>query len=222
MPYEAELEKLLRDHSDKENAAAMAAYMRDQFSFLGIKSPERVALTKQFLKERGTPAGEELDAVVRALWRLPEREFQYTAMLLLEKRLKSLDASWIGLLEMMITTASWWDTVDIIASKLAGSLFARYPELILSHADRWINSDNLWLRRSAILFQLSYKGKTNKELLFAYIRQCADEEDFFIRKAIGWALREYAKTDEEAVRAFVRETPLSTLSVREALKRIGA
>lgn len=221
-PYELELEKWLRSHSNKENAAAMAAYMRDQFPFLGIKSPERVALTRQFLKEKGTPALEELEAVIRALWKLPERECQYTAIMLLDKRLKGLDAAWIGLLEMMIVTSSWWDTVDIIAGRLVGSLFSRYPELIPAYAGKWIESDNLWLRRSAILFQLGYKEKTDKELLFAFIRQCADEEDFFIRKAIGWALREYAKTDEQSVRAFVKETPLSALSVREALKRIGA
>ncbi|WP_343223684.1 DNA alkylation repair protein [Paenibacillus oenotherae] len=222
VPYVAELEVWLRGHSDEDKAVAMAAYMRDQFPFLGIKSPERVEATRQFLKEKGTPELEELDAIVRALWKLPEREYQYTALLLMEKRLKKLDASWIGLLEMMITTASWWDTVDIIAGKLVGGLFGRYPELIPEYGDKWIASDNLWLRRSALLFQLGYKGKTDKDLLFGYIRQCADEEEFFIRKAIGWALREYAKTDEHAVRAFVKETPLSALSVREALKRIGA
>lgn len=199
----------------------MAAYMRDQFAFLGIRTPERAALTKQFMKANGVPAGAELETVVRLLWALPEREFHYAAMMLTEKRKKELGPGQMELLEHLITKHSWWDTVDLLASHLAGAVFSGYPELVPAYAEKWAASDDLWLRRRAILFQLGYKQRTDAELLFSLVRRMAHESDFFMRKAIGWALREYAKTDPDAVRAFVRETELSPLSVREALKHIG-
>jgi 3-methyladenine DNA glycosylase AlkD len=219
--YAKQIERLLRSHANEDIAGPMIAYMRNQFPFLGIKMPERVALTKQFMKEYGVPTGEELNRAVRELWVLPEREFQYTALALLNRRTKEAAPSQVELLEYIITTGSWWDTVDYIASRLVGSLFTRYPELIAVYAQKWIHSDDLWLRRTAILFQLTYKERTDTELLYSSIRICADEQDFFIRKAIGWALREYSKTDADAVKRFAAETRLSPLSMREALKRIG-
>ncbi|UVI29988.1 DNA alkylation repair protein [Paenibacillus spongiae] len=220
--YVNQLEEWLRSEANPENAGPMSAYMRNLFPFLGLKNPERVILTRSFLLEYGMPADDELERVVRELWLLPEREFHYTAMQLLEKRLKQSEPEWIELLQWMITEKSWWDTVDLIAGKLVGGLFTRYPELIPVYTDMWIASDNLWLRRSAILFQLHYKDNTDQELLFEYIRRCEGEEEFFIRKAIGWALREYSKTNKEAVIRFVSETELSPLSVREALKWVKA
>ncbi|MNI03646.1 DNA alkylation repair enzyme [compost metagenome] len=192
--------------------------MRDQFSFLGIRSPERVALTKAFIKEYGTPEGDNLQAAVLELWRLPEREFHYTAMVLLEKKKKKSELSRIDLLEQLVVDNSWWDTVDFLASHLIGAQFTLFPELIPSYTQRWIESDNMWLQRTAILFQLGYKKRTDTDLLWSFIRHTADSKEFFIRKAIGWALREYSKTDEAAVRRFLDETQLSPLSVKEALK----
>ncbi|MBM7566577.1 DNA alkylation repair protein [Paenibacillus sacheonensis] len=219
--YADKLETLLRSHANAEQTVEMKAYMRDQFSFLGIRTPERAALTKPFMKEHGVPAMDELGSVVRLLWALPEREFHYTAMLLMEKRKKELGPERMELLEHLITTKSWWDTVDLLASHLAGAAFGKHPELVPAYVEKWIGSDNLWLRRSAILYQLGYKDRTDAALLFSLIRRTAHESDFFMRKAIGWALREYGKSDPDAVRAFVRETELSPLSVREALKHIG-
>ncbi|MCQ6561972.1 DNA alkylation repair protein [Paenibacillus mendelii] len=220
--YVNQLEEWLRSQANEANAGPMSTYMRNRFPFLGLKNPERVILTRSFLLEYGMPPDEELEQIVRELWLLPEREFQYTAMHLLEKRMKQSEPERIELLQWMITTKSWWDTVDLIAGKLVGGLFTRYPELIPVYTDIWIASEDLWLRRSAILFQLGYKRDTDQQLLFDYIRRCAGEDDFFIRKAIGWALREYSKTDKEAVIAFVAETKLSPLSVREALKWVQA
>ncbi|SFT25011.1 3-methyladenine DNA glycosylase AlkD [Paenibacillus sp. BC26] len=220
--YCEDLEKMLRSHASEEVAGPMTAYMRDLFPFLGIRTPERAAVTKQFMKEHGVPSGAELERVARELWALPEREFHYTAMILLEKRKKDLTIDQIGFIEHLITTHSWWDTVDLIASHLVGAMFTRYPELAPTYTEKWIASDNLWLRRTAILFQLGYKGRTDAELLFSLIRRTAHEDEFFIRKAIGWALREYAKTDAAAVQQFVADTALSPLSVREALKHVGA
>ncbi|SFJ24484.1 3-methyladenine DNA glycosylase AlkD [Paenibacillus sp. UNC496MF] len=219
--YADGLERLLRGHADAAKAVPMAAYMRDRFPFLGIRNPARTALAKAYAKEHGVPPGEALEAVARRLWALPEREFHYAALELLTKRKKKMRPEQTGLLEQLITTHSWWDTVDRPASHLAGALFDKHPELVPAFAEKWIASDDLWLRRSAILFQLGYKAGTYAELLFALIRPTAGESDFFMRKAIGWALREYAKTNPEAVRAFVRRAELSPLSAREALRHIG-
>ncbi|MBB3110639.1 3-methyladenine DNA glycosylase AlkD [Paenibacillus phyllosphaerae] len=221
--YVTLLENKLRASANPAEAAAMAAYMRDLFPFLGIKKPERAALTRDFLTEHGLPeTEEELLQVVRTLWALPEREFHYTAIVLLEKRMKKAKPERAPLLEQLIVTYSWWDTVDLLAGKLAGSLFELYPELRGEYVPRWTESDDLWLRRSVLLFQLHYKERTDAQLLFALIRRFAGEEDFFIRKAIGWALREYSKTDAQAVRNFVAAEKLSPLSVREALKWLDA
>lgn len=149
---------------------------------------------------------------------MPEREFQNVALDMLERRVKKLDKSYIGLFETLITTKPWWDTIDPIASKLIGSFMLKYPELIEDYPEKWIASGDMWLQRTAILFQLKYKAKTNVPLLFRYIDNCSESREFFIQKAIGWALREYAKTDAAAVRRFVQERRLAPLSRREALK----
>lgn len=219
LSYSNLLETHLRAHANLDKAGPMEAYMRHLFPFLGIKSPERVALVKGFIQEHGVPPqGEELTNTIREVWKLPEREFHYAALQLLEKQLKKLDPAAIDLLEELVITHSWWDTVDTLASRLIGSHFTKYPDLIPIYTERWIESDNMWLQRSALLFQLSYKSRTDSALLFDYIRRTAHSQEFFLRKAIGWTLREYSKTDESAVRQFVAETVLSPLSVREALK----
>ncbi|MCD9021423.1 DNA alkylation repair protein [Cohnella silvisoli] len=219
--YATELAAWFREHADQEKARQMEAYMRNQYTFLGIKTPERNRLTKEFWLKHGIPAGDELLAVVKQLWQLPEREFQNVAMAFLEKHGKHAEKSDIDVFEQLVTTKSWWDTVDYLASHTIGDHLTKYPELIDSYTERWIESDDLWLRRTAILYQLRYKKRTDVERLFDYIRRCMDEKDFFIRKAIGWALREYSKTDEAAVRLFVAENPLSPLSAREALKYVS-
>jgi 3-methyladenine DNA glycosylase AlkD len=216
--YLEQLEALLRSHANPTVAGPMQAYMKGHFPFLGIKTPERNMLTSSFIKEHGVPHGDELDSIVRALWAMPEREFHYTAMILLEKQRKKATKMQIELLEELICSKSWWDTVDLLAGHLVGNLFTLYPELISVYIKRWMESENMWLQRTAILFQLGYKQRTDSRLLFDCIRRVADSKEFFIRKASGWALREYSKTNEAAVRQFVADTVLSPLSVREALK----
>lgn len=219
--YVTELTAWFRPHVHPEKAAAMSAYMKNRYSFLGIQTPERNALLKSFVQTYGKPGNEqELEQVVRLLWSQPEREFQNVAMSFLASRGKRTEVSRIKLLESLIVDKSWWDTVDFLAGNAAGSYLAQYPEQIEAYPDRWIQSDNLWLRRSALLFQLSYKDRTDEARLFRYIRLCGHEKEFFIAKAIGWALRQYAKVNPEAVLAFVANEPLQPLSKREALKRL--
>ena len=123
-------------------------------------------------------------------------------------------------IRQLIVTKSWWDTVDALAAHVVGVMVARQP-VLLSTMDEWVVSDELWLIRTAILHQLRYKSQTDTERLFRYCAQHAGHKDFFIRKAIGWALREYARTDPDAVRRFVKtQSALSGLSVREALKHL--
>ena len=127
----------------------------------------------------------------------------------------------MDLCEQLIIQKSGWDTVDHLAINVAGPLCRNHPALIKTHIHEWRHAADSWLRRSAILFQLKYKNKTDADLLFDIIRDQAEDDEFFIRKAIGWALREYAKTEPDRVRAFVDDTSLKPLSRREALKHIG-
>ncbi|MED2256361.1 DNA alkylation repair protein [Brevibacillus parabrevis] len=152
---------------------------------------------------------------------LAEREYQYVAMDLLEKRKKQLTPEHLPWIVHWITTKSWWDTVDYLAAHTTGKLFSLHPELIRPNVTAWVQGDDIWLARTAILFQLSYKAKTDQKLLFSLIESGAASNQFFIQKAIGWSLREYAKTEPEAVRGFAERTVLSNLSKREALKHLG-
>ncbi len=184
---------------------------------MGIKSPQRKELTKSFIAENGLPSKVELEKVVKGLWDLPEREFHYIAIDLVGKWAKKLEEKDLELLEYMIVNKSWWDTVDTTA-KYVGVFFKKHPELTKPTTLRWITSDNMWLQRMAIIFQLAYKKDTDVDLLFEYVLRKADSEEFFIQKAIGWALRQYAKIDAAEVKRFVEVTDLKPLSRREALK----
>ncbi|AFH65496.1 DNA alkylation repair protein [Paenibacillus caseinilyticus] len=216
--YTAALTDYLRAHGDEEQAVPMEAYMRHQFAFLGIRSPELKALLREWMRMHGVPRAEGLRETVRVLWNQPEREMQYAAMGLLEKRRREMGPAELPLLKELILTKPWWDTVDLLASHQVGGILANHPVEREGTVDVWIRSGQLWLQRTALLYQLGYKGKTDTGRLFGYIGHCSDSTEFFIRKAIGWALREYSKTDEAAVRAFIASVSLSPLSVREALK----
>jgi len=219
-PYADSLKELFEQNADPLQAGPMAAYMRNQFAYLGIKTPQSAALQKQYYAEHGLPTLEELDPILRDLWALPEREFQYLAIGLLGKFEKRLPPEFIETLEYLIVTKSWWDTVDSIATGVVGVHFQRYPQVRTGTLSRWRASENFWLRRSCILFQLHYKNQTDFPLLCAIIRENLGSKEFFINKATGWALRQYARVDAQAVRDFVAQTPLHPLSAREALKRL--
>jgi len=207
--------------ADPEKAAVMRAYMRDQFPFLGIQSPQQRALAREVLAGLPRPAEADLQAIALGAWRLPEREYQYFACGLLRRHAKLCSPAFITTAEHLIVTKSWWDTVDSLAAHLVGTLVRQHPSLV-STMDAWIESENIWLVRTALLHQLMSGEATDADRLFRYCSRRAEHKEFFVRKAIGWALRQYAKTDADAVRSFVRshESRLSPLSVREALKNI--
>ncbi|MFD2614134.1 DNA alkylation repair protein [Paenibacillus gansuensis] len=216
--YTQQIVRLYADHADPAQAEPMKSYMRGLFPFLGIRMPKRTELTRELLRNHGLPADEDLPAVVLELWQLPEREYQYAALALLTKTAAKAPRDRIALLEQLITSKPWWDTVDHLAGTLVGAYMNKYPDQIPTYTARWLDSGELWLQRSVLLFQLKYKGQTDTDLLFDAIRRTARDKDFFIRKAIGWALREYSKTDPEAVIRFTKENELSPLSEKEALK----
>lgn len=218
--YIQELDFTFRQSANSEYAYQMKKYMRGKFEYLGIKSPLRREISKVFLQKENRPPVSSVINISIKLWKKPEREFQYFAQELLCKYLKLVDSTFIDHLEYLLTTKSWWDTVDYIAANLVGSHFQNYPHLINPISKKWCELDNLWLQRTSLLFQLRYKTKTDTDLLFNYIRHHSNSKEFFIRKAIGWALREYSKTDPELVIKFVDSNELSGLSKREALKKI--
>lgn len=215
-----QIEEILEKHANAELAEGMSWYLRYQFSFLGIKKPERMALVKPLLKALAAKPDINVIEIAEYLWEKPYREFHYVAMEFLLLARKQWPEEIIDLFEWLITHHSWWDTVDFIASNLVGPYFQRWPAKRLEYVTRWSNSGQLWLIRTAILFQLKYKKHTDTALLFHIIRQHAGSPEFFIRKGIGWALRQYSLTAPEEVSAFVAATPLSPLSRREALRRI--
>lgn len=219
-PFTISLQKHFEAHRNPEKAEPMQRYMKDHFPFLGIQTPERKQLFREVLAQNEAPKTEELPIILRELWALPEREFQMLALTLLDKYRKHLDETYLPLLEELITTKSWWDSVDMLASHFVGLILAAHPHLIEVDVQKWMASNNMWLQRTCLLFQLKYKEKTDTKLLFSFIEQLSHSKEFFIQKAIGWALREYAKTNPRAVWEFVQTQDLAPLSKREATKHI--
>ncbi|WP_412542381.1 DNA alkylation repair protein [Longispora sp. K20-0274] len=207
--------------ADPERAVAMSAYMRDQFPFLGIPSPARRKLSREVWRELPKPTGAELDAVVRACWALKEREYHYFGTDYAARHVRVAGPEFLDTVRFLLVTHSWWDTVDALASHVVGPLVTASPELAAT-MDAWARDENLWLARTAVLHQLGYKERTDAGRLFGYCADLAGHRDFFIRKAIGWALREYGYTEPALVREFVaaHRGVLSPLSVREALKNL--
>jgi 3-methyladenine DNA glycosylase AlkD len=217
-PYVKSIRTLLIRYADPKQAAPMKRYMRDQFEYLGVKSPAMGELLKQFYDDHGLPDILDLESIVRELWSLSQREFQYVATSLTAKFENQLPEEFIETLEYLLVTKSWWDTVDTISAGVLGLHFKRYPRTRKKYLAKWRKSDNFWLRRATILFQLGYKQETDFTLMCDIIRENLGSKEFFINKAIGWALRQYTRVDPQAVRKFVKETPLHPLSAREALK----
>jgi 3-methyladenine DNA glycosylase AlkD len=222
-PAELRLRDLVvafRAAGDPERAGPMAAYMKDRFRFFGIPSPARRSIQRTVLG-RWRPEPHELVAFTDAAFTYDEREVQYAACDLVSTRGRDGPPALIDDLARWITTKSWWDTVDTFA-RPTGDLVRAHPELG-AVMDEWVDADDFWLARIAILHQLHAKADTDPDRLFSYCERRAGDREFFIRKAIGWALREYAKTDPDAVRTFVaaHTGDLSPLSQREALRRLA-
>jgi len=216
-----ELIALFETRQDPLKAEGMKRYMKDISPYLGIARPERDLLQKAWLAEAKSWKWAELESAAKLLWNKEEREYQYAAMDMLyaAKAWKHEDA--IKLLEWMLKTKSWWDTVDTIAARLVGPYFLEHKDKRDPWIEKWLNGENMWLQRTCLIFQLGYKNKTDFDLMKACILTLCGSKEFFIQKAIGWALRQYARTDGNAVIIFTENTELKPLSRREALKHLG-
>ena len=219
VPSLVELRTALNVVADPERADAMAAYMKNQFGFLGVTSAERRRAAKPVTTWAKTAGPDELLEFAAECWDQDEREFQYVAVDALRAGASALRASDLDRLRTCISTKSWWDTVDGLAAWVVGPLVSEHPELAVE-MDRWIDDPDMWVARTAILHQLGYKDETDAHRLFGYADKRAADTDFFIRKALGWALRQYARTDPEAVWGYLDENAdrLSGLTIREAAK----
>ena len=212
------LKELYESHANADEAVLMKKYMKDRYEYYGIKSPVRKALYKLHRQKSGLIPEDNIVEITKWCWQMPQREYQYFAMESLGKVAKKADRGRIELYEFLVTHKSWWDTVDYIASNLVGVYFQKFPEQIPVLTKKWMDSEDMWLQRTCLLFQLKYRADTDTKLLEKFILRLSESKEFFIRKAIGWALREYSKTDPEYVKEFVAKNQLSGLSEREALK----
>lgn len=209
--------------SNSEKADEMKRYMKNKFQFLGIQAVERRTIQKPWIEGMNTYYAHDMRwDLVHDLWQLEEREYQYTAIdWILSWKESSLNPSYFEQIEKLITTKSWWDTVDLLASNGVG----KYKELFPSQGDAFIekcrNSSDTWLNRTALLHQLKYKDKVDLQLLHSLCNQFKTNNDFFIQKAIGWSLREASKTFPNEILLIIEDLHLIGLAYRESMKYLA-
>ncbi len=221
MSFVNRLKVQLEANRNQENAPHMQAYMKNLFPFLGIKTPMRRSILSEVSRTEKEYLKAHCREVVSELYTLKEREYHYCAMEIAGKYMRNnYFESDFEFIKQLITTHSHWDTVDFIAKHILGQFILQYWENRHPYIQELSEADNKWLNRSAILFQLGYKSQTDTDILFEVSKAHAHSKEFFIQKGIGWALREYAKTNPQAVIDFTSEVTLKPLSVREALRRI--
>lgn len=216
-----QLTDVLGKSSNADNAFHMSKYMRGKFPFYGIKTTERRHILKQAIANNKEELAANIREITFELYSFPQRELHLCATELFEKflRKKYLPED-IVLIEKLITTNSWWDTVDFISKQILGQYLLQYPEAVNDTISKFSKADNIWLNRSTIIFQLGYKQKTDEKLLFQQCEIHKNSDEFFIQKAIGWSLREYAKISPQSVLNFVNSTSLKPLSHREAIRNL--
>lgn len=212
-----ELEEALVQQANVELALGMKAYMKHKFDFIGIQKPLRASICKPFFHKLKVAKADPAE-ILLFCWSKNEREWQYVGMDYAMNNKNDWPLDWLNTLEYCITHKSWWDTVDILAVHGAGHCLKKNEALRLATVEKWRYSKNLWLERSSLLFQLMYKSETNPQLLADLCQQFAASKEFFIQKAMGWALRQYARTNAAWVLDFVERHELPKLSKREALK----
>jgi 3-methyladenine DNA glycosylase AlkD len=217
------VQSALRAQADPAKAVDMQAYMKTDMPFYGVQKPARSLILRQLVQEFPPADRDGYQALVLGLWNLPHREEKYLALGVAGHFPSFVDTASLPLYRRLIVEGAWWDFVDEVATHLIRRLILEDPKATWPEVDTWMDDPDMWLRRSAIICQVGAKAKTDAKRLFTFCAARLDEKEFFIRKAIGWSLREYAKTDPGAVAGFVEEhrDRLSGLSFREATKHIG-
>lgn len=216
-----ELRSILNAFVTPEKRPGMEAYMKNHFSFLGITSPSRKEALKIFTSENAQLrefTSSDWKSFFHLLWDQPEREFQYCALDLFPQALKTFSSEELPFFTHLISTKSWWDTVDMLAGSHLGAWLKKHPSKFKSTITEYTASNNMWINRSAIICQLKYGKNTQVDWLEFAILPHTNSKEFFHQKAIGWALRQYAKFNPAWVVDFVNKYPLKPLSRREALK----
>lgn len=216
----AVLEDRFSNNRNDLRAVQMERYMKNKFTMYGMPMAERRSISNAFFKENNPPKDNSIIPFIELCWEQEKREFHYVGMEYAEKCKLFLDPDNFSLFEFLITNHSWWDTVDFIASHLVGKLILNNPDKFEELNSYMVSHENLWMRRTSLIYQLFYKEKTREDFLFQNCLSLINEEDFFIRKAIGWSLRQHSKLNPKSVSAFVSTHPFSPLSNREALKHI--
>lgn len=212
----------LRALADPRAAVEMAKYLKTTMPFYGVKTPDRVPIAREMAGRWVPRTAAEYRDLVLALWSLPHREEKYLAISMAGRHSRFITPAALPLYKRLIVQGAWWDLVDGVAGDLVGTVLLDHRERTTPLLRRWLMDDDMWLRRTAIISQLNHKEATDAAFLFECCAARAHETEFFIRKAIGWALRQYARTDPAAVKRFVKEQGgrLSGLSRREALKHL--
>jgi 3-methyladenine DNA glycosylase AlkD len=212
----------LAELAQPEKAIDMQAYMKTDMPFYGVQKPERVPILRELAKDFPPADQAAYEELVLGLWALPHREEKYLALGIAQHFRSFVDTASLPLYRRLIVEGAWWDFVDAVAIYLIGQLVVHQPVGSWPEVDTWIDDPDMWLRRSAIICQVGAKERTDAKRLFTFCEARLEEKEFFIRKAIGWALRDYARTDPDAVAGFViaHRDRLSGLSFREATKHI--
>ena len=218
----SEINQLYYSNRNETISIGMKAYLKNKFDCYGIKKPDRDKLLKAYLPQLKNISMEDQFRAVKWLWKKPQRELHYLAMEILFRNKKQWTSDILSLFEEMVLSNSWWDSVDTIATTLIGHYFINWPEKKIKMVDKWSTHPDMWMNRTAIIFQMKYGNKTDVDLLFRAILPHLSSKEFFHQKAIGWALRQYSKTDAKTVAKFVSSHPLKPLSTREALRLISA
>jgi 3-methyladenine DNA glycosylase AlkD len=220
--FEQQLISEFQRVADADKAKEMAAYMKHNFMFFGISAPDRRAIQGELFKQYKNEITNEFRTIVRQLYTLPQRELHQAAIDLFIKFSKGkLVPEDIQLIEFLLTTHAWWDSVDLLSKWVLGNYCRQFPDQIPIVVKGFSESTDMWLNRSTLLFQLDYKLNTDARLLFELCEKFKQSNEFFIQKAIGWALREYSKVNPKKVIDFVDSTCLKPLSQREALRLIS-
>jgi len=212
----------LEASANPEKASGMQAYMKTEMPFYGVQKAGRAPIVREVVRTFAPEDRDQYEQLVLALWTLPHREEKYVALGVARHFIEFTVPESLPLYRRLIVEGAWWDFVDEVATKLVRSLVLNHPSQTWPVVDTWIEEDDMWLRRTAIICQVGLKDDTDPDRLFRFCAARMDEKEFFIRKAIGWALREYAKTDPQAVADFATQNrdELSGLSYREATKHI--
>ena len=217
------VQSALSEQADPSKAPGMQAYMKTDTPFYGVQKAARGRILRELVRRFPPSDRAGYEALVLELWRLPHREEKYLALGVARHFRAYVVPEMLPLYRRLIVEGAWWDLVDEVATHLIRDLVVGYPDEVWPTVDTWIDDDDLWLRRTAIICQVGAKENTDATRLFRFCEERAFEKDFFIRKAIGWALRQHARVEPDAVARFVREhrDQLSGLSYREATKHIG-